>query len=97
MNLTKKEIINNILMRTELDKKTASEGIETFIEIIRSSLGNSEDVSLSGFGRFHVREKHARRGRNPKTGAELTIAPRRTITFSLSKALRARLEDSEEE
>jgi integration host factor subunit alpha len=97
MTLTKKKIINNILMRTELDKETASNGFETFNSIIVSSLTNGEDVSLSGFGRFHVREKLARRGCNPKTGAEMIITPRRTITFSLSKALKARLENNEEE
>ncbi|MGO9148044.1 MAG: integration host factor subunit alpha [Desulfomonilia bacterium] len=96
MTLTKKEIIEDILTNTALDKKTATEGLETFFEIIKSNLSNGEDVGFSGFGKFHVREKRARRGRNPKTGEEVTISPRHAITFSLSTALRAKLDDSDE-
>ena len=96
MTLIKKEIIEDILTNTGLDERTASEGVETFLEIIKSNLGRGEDINFSGFGKFHVREKRARRGRNPKTREEITITPRRVITFSLSTALRARLEDSEE-
>ena len=96
MTLTKKEIIEDILTNTGLDTKTASEGIETFIQIIKSNLARGEVVGFSGFGKFHVREKRARRGRNPKTGEEMTISPRRAITFSLSTALRAKLDDSDE-
>ena len=89
---TKADIIDDIVVRTGLDRKTASDGVETFIEIIKSNLSKSEDVSLSGFGKFHVREKRARRGRNPKSGEEITITPRRVITFSLSNVLRAKLD-----
>jgi integration host factor subunit alpha len=96
MTLTKKEIIEDILTNTGLDTKTASEGIETFIQIIKSNLARGEVVGFSGFGKFHVREKRARRGRNPKTGEEMIIAPRRVVTFSLSNVLRAELVDSEE-
>ena len=91
MTHTKANVIDDMVMETGLDRKTATEGVETFIEIIKSNLSKGEDVSLSGFGRLNVREKRARRGRNPKTGKEITIAPRRVITFSLSNALRARL------
>jgi integration host factor subunit alpha len=91
MTLTKVDIIDDILTKTGLDKKTASEGLESFFEIIKSNLGKGEDVGFSGFGKFHVREKRARRGRNPKTGEELNIAPRRVINFTLSKILRAKL------
>ena len=96
MTLTKEDIIGDILVNTGLDKVTASEGIETFIQIIKSNLSKGEDVNFSGFGKFHVREKRARRGRNPKTGEEMIISPRRAITFSLSTALRAKLDDSDE-
>jgi integration host factor subunit alpha len=91
MTLTKTDIIYNISEKTGLDNKTASEGLETFIEIIKSNLSKGEDVGFSGFGKFHVKEKRARRGHNPQTGGELTIAPRRVITFSLSNVLRAQL------
>jgi integration host factor subunit alpha len=96
MTLTKVEIIDDILIKTGLDKKAAAEGAETFFEIIKSNLSKGEDVGLSGFGKFHVKEKRARRGRNPKTGEEMTISPRRVITFTLSNVLRERLEDSGE-
>jgi integration host factor subunit alpha len=89
---TKADIIDDIVVRTGLDRKTASDGVETFIEIIKANLSKNEDVSLSGFGKFHVREKRARRGRNPKSGEEITITPRRVITFSLSNVLRAKLD-----
>jgi integration host factor subunit alpha len=91
---TKADIINDIVLNTVLDRKTASDGVETFIEIIKSNLSKNEDVSLSGFGKFHVREKRARKGRNPKTGEEITITPRRSITFSLSNVLKAKLDGS---
>jgi integration host factor subunit alpha len=96
MTLTKVDIIADILANTGLDKKIASEGLETFFEIIKSNLGKGEDVGFSGFGKYHVREKRARRGRNPKTGEELIVAPRRVINFSLSNILKRKLLDREE-
>jgi integration host factor subunit alpha len=91
MTLTKADIIYDINVNTGLDKKTASEGLETFFEIIKSNLSKGDDIGFSGFGKFHIKEKRARRGRNPKTGGELTIAPRRVISFSLSNVLRVEL------
>ena len=95
MTLTKNDIIYEICEKTGLDKKTASEGLETFIEIIKSNLRKGEAVGFSGFGKFHVKEKRARRGRNPKTSEEIIIAPRRVITFDLSNVLRVKLIVSE--
>ncbi len=96
MNLTKEDIIEDILVNTGLDKVTASEGVETFIGIINSNLSRGEDINFSGFGKFSVREKRARRGRNPKTGEELIISPRRIVTFSVSDVLKAKLVDSDD-
>jgi integration host factor subunit alpha len=95
--LTKKDIIESCAISADLDSKTASEGFETFVDIIKEVLQKGEDVSLSGFGKFFVREKNKRRGRNPKTGEEIFIAPRRSISFFLSKTLRAKLEGNTEE
>ena len=92
MTLTKKDIIYDISEKTGLDEKTASEGLETFLEIIKSNLSKGEAVGFSGFGKFSVKEKRARRGRNPRTGEELIIAPRRVINFTLSNVLRAKLD-----
>lgn len=92
MTYTKADVIADIVIKTGLDRKTAADGVEKFIEIIKSNLGNGEEVSLSGFGKFSVREKRARRGRNPKTGEEIIITPRRSISLSMSNVLRAKLD-----
>lgn len=89
--LTKSGIIDEIVVNTGLSRKEASDGIETFIDIIKTSLARAEPVSISGFGKWKVREKGPRRGRNPKTNEEITISPRRVVTFSLSNVLRAKL------
>lgn len=91
--LTKKDIMNEVALSSNLDLKTAEKAVETFIEIIKEELEKGEDVALSGFGKWQVRHKHARRGRNPQTGEELTIAPRKVVSFSLSKVLREKLEN----
>ena len=91
--LTKRDIIEECIIHADIDKKTASEGIEIFIDIIKDELKKGEDVSLSGFGKLSAREKKQRRGRNPKTGEEIAIEARRSITFHLSKVLRAKLEE----
>lgn len=92
MTYTKADIIDDIVIKTGLDREIASDGIETFMEIIKDNLSNGVDVSLSGFGKFSVREKRARRGRNPKTGEEIIITPRLSISFSMSNVLRAKLD-----
>ena len=89
--LTKSGIIDEIVLNTGLSRKEASYGIETFIDIIKGNLSKKEPVSISGFGKWKIREKSARRGRNPKTAKEITISPRKVVTFSLSNVLRAKL------
>lgn len=90
--LTKNEIIEELIMNLGLSRKEASDGIETFLEIIKENLEKGEDVSFSGFGKWSVRDKGERRGRNPKTGEEMAISERRVVTFSLSHVLRSILE-----
>ena len=90
--LTKDEIMDEIVSNTSLERSVASEGIEQFLEIIKKTLAGGENVSLSGFGKFDVRNKRARRGRNPQTGEEIVVKERRVITFDLSNVLRAKLE-----
>ncbi len=89
--LTKMDIIENIVIADGFSRKEASDGIETFIEIIKGALEKGESVSLSGFGKWSVRDKNPRRGRNPKTGEEITITERRVTAFSLSNVLRDKL------
>jgi integration host factor subunit alpha len=89
--LTKRNIIDDITTKTDLDRREAVAALETFIEIIKDELKKGEDVTLSGFGKWTVRDKHARRGRNPQTGEEIIIPPRHAISFSLSNVLRSKL------
>lgn len=69
-------------------KQAAGETVETLIEIIKRSLASGEDVMISGFGKFCVKEKKARRGRNPATGEDMALKPRRVVTFKCSGKLR---------
>jgi integration host factor subunit alpha len=89
--LTKRDIVDEIAVKVNLERKEASEVVETFLEVIKETLEKGEDVTLSGFGKWHVREKRARRGRNPQTGEELIISPRKVISFSLSNVLKSKL------
>lgn len=93
--LTKSGIIDEIVLNTGLSRKEASDGIETFIEVVKETLEKGDPVSISGFGKWKVRGKTARRGRNPKTAEEITISPRTVVTFSLSNVLRSRLAGSD--
>ncbi len=92
--LTKSGIIDEIILKTGLPRNEASDAIETFIELIKEELEKDNPVSISGFGKWSVRRKKARRGRNPQTGDEITITPRSVVTFSLSNVLRASLPQS---
>jgi integration host factor subunit alpha len=71
-----------------IDKKKSTESVEKILEIIKSTPESGEDVLVSGFGKFSVNEKHERRGRNPATGDELMLPPRRIVTFKYSGKLR---------
>lgn len=90
--LTKKDVVEDLIIKLGLGRKEASDSFENFLETIKETLEKGEDVSLSGFGKFSTRDKRKRRGRNPKTGEKLMITERRAITFSLSNVLRAQLE-----
>jgi len=83
--MTKAEIAEIVHERVGLSKKDTALVIEDVIETIRSSLERGDDVKISGFGHFTLRKKNSRRGRNPKTGEEIMITPRRVVTFHASK------------
>jgi len=70
--------------------------VESVLGVICDALEQGENVKLSGFGHFMVRQKHARRGRNPKTGADLTIEPRSVVTFRASSLLKDKLAGTDE-
>ena len=83
MALTKKEIIDAVAEENDFLKNRSTEIVESLIEIIKRSLESGEDVLVSGFGKFSVREKKVRRGRNPATGGDLILEPRRGGDLSL--------------
>ena len=86
--LTKSGIINAIEETPGYSRKNAADAIETVLEIIKSTLASGDDVMISGFGKFCVNQKQRRRGRNPATGEEMMIEPRKVVTFKCSKKLR---------
>lgn len=93
--MTKAEIAKIVHERVGLTKKESAQIVESVLGVIRSSLERGENVKLSGFGHFTVRKKHARRGRNPKTGDDITIAPRSVVTFRASPLLKGKLTEDE--
>jgi len=92
--MTKADIIETIYNEIGLSKRDSAEIVETLFAIIKETLENSENIKLSGFGGFNIREKRARRGRNPQTGEEITITPRRVLTFKSSNVFRDQLNPS---
>lgn len=91
MALTKAEIINAVQGEGGFTKQQSTAIIENLIEIIKNTLESGEDVLISGFGKFCVREKNERKGRNPATGEDLMLAPRKVVTFKCSGKLRDRI------
>jgi integration host factor subunit alpha len=90
--LTKADIAEKLFEDLGLNKREAKEIVELFFEEIKSSLESGEQVKISGFGKFELRDKSARPGRNPKTGEEIPITPRRVVTFRTGQKLKARVE-----
>lgn len=92
MALTKADMAERLFEELGLNKREAKEMVEKFFEVIRASLENGEQVKLSGFGNFDLREKKQRPGRNPKTGEEIPISARRVVTFKAGQKLKQRVE-----
>ena len=88
MTLTKNDIIEEIRTKNGFPKNKASKTVETLLEIIKTTLEFDEDVMVSGFGKFRVKEKAKRKGRNPATGGDMMLAPRKVVTFKCSGKLR---------
>ncbi len=91
MALTKSEIVASV-HNLGLTKKKSVEVIESLLEIIKRSLESSEDVLISGFGKFCVKNKATRRGRNPATGKDMILRGRRVVTFKCSGKLRNKID-----
>ena len=88
MALTKVEMVNSIADQIGYPKNHSSEIVETLLEIIKSSLESGDDVLISGFAKFCVKEKRERRGRNPSTGEDMMMKPRKVVTFRCARNLR---------
>jgi integration host factor subunit alpha len=93
--MTKAEIVEQIYERVGFSKKEAAELVEKVFEIMKETLAEGEKVKISGFGNFVVREKNARKGRNPQTGQEILLDARRVLTFKPSLVLKNVLNESE--
>lgn len=91
MTLTKADLVQKVYQNHNLTKAQAAEAVEAFLKIAKNCLKNGEDLLVSGFGKFNVKQKKARRGRNPQTGQELILDARKVITFKPSGILRSRI------
>ncbi len=89
--LTKAHVVDAVAVANGFTHKKSFETVEALLELIKAALESSEDVMISGFGRFCVKEKAKRRGRNPATGKNLIIAPRKVVTFKWSGKLKEKL------
>ena len=89
--LTKAELADLLFEKVGLNKREAKDMVEAFFEEIRGALERGESVKLSGFGNFQLRDKPQRPGRNPKTGEEVPILPRKVLVFRPSQLLKGRI------
>ncbi len=91
MTLTKAHIVENLFNQNVFTKTESAQIVETLFELIKQSLESQEDVLISGFGKFSVKQKNQRRGRNPQTGEPIILSPRKVVTFKCSGVLRDRI------
>jgi integration host factor subunit alpha len=91
--LTKARIIDAVIEQIGFPQKKSFETIEIMLEIIKSTLESGEDVLISGFGKFCIKQKAERRGRNPATGEDMILAPKKVATFQCSGILREKLNE----
>ena len=91
MNVNKSHLVNHLYRNHNLSREESISTIETLLEIIKHTLESGEDILISGFGKFIVKEKTSRRGRNPYTGNDLFLDARRVVIFKCSKNLRDKL------
>ena len=92
MALTKADMAESLFNELGLNKREARELVDVLFEDLRATLVSGEQVKLSGFGNFDLRDKNQRPGRNPKTGEEIPITARRVVTFRPGQKLKARVE-----
>jgi len=93
MPLTKANLVDEIKNEFGLPRKKSFELVAALLKIIKQNLENGEDVLISGFGKFCVKEKKERKGRNPATGDDMMLSPRKVVTFRCSPVLRKRINE----
>ena len=86
--MTKADIVESVYEMIGFSKKEASQMVETVFEVIKESLERGERIKISGFGNFVIKEKRARKGRNPQTGDEIEISSRKVLSFKPSQTLK---------
>ena len=91
MTTTKSDLVNAVAEANGFPQNKSAEIVETLIDLIKTKLAGGEDVLISGFGKFCVKKKRERRGRNPATGEEMILAARRVVTFKCSGQLRDKI------
>jgi integration host factor subunit alpha len=91
MPCTKSHVVNSIHKHLDIPKHRCIEAVESLLKVIKRTLANGEDVMVSGFGRFCVKHKKQRRGKNPQTREDMMLRPRRVVTFRCSGVLRDRI------
>jgi integration host factor subunit alpha len=93
--ITKADLVESVYRKVGFSKKESLDLVETVFETIKGTLERGESVKISGFGKFEVRYKRPRRGRNPQTGQEIEITARRVLSFKPSQVLRDALVDTD--
>ena len=93
MALTKNDLVHAMSARLGLPKYQSEKLVESLLEIMKRTLENGEDLLISGFGKFSVKEKKARMGRNPQTGEKMLLRGRRIVKFRTSSSLRERINE----
>lgn len=86
--MTKLEIVTNLYEKLGFSRRECANIVDSFFESIKKTLAQGENVKISGFGNFIVKQKKARRGRNPQTGDEIEISERKVLNFRLSQVLK---------
>lgn len=93
MTITKNKLIESVCRKLEFPKQESISTLESLLEIIKKTLESGEDILISGFGKFTVKDKKKRKGRNPQTGNDLILDARRVVLFKCSDKLRKNLND----
>ena len=91
MTITKTSLIDSICNTANLPKQESSSAVESLLEIVKQTLASGEDILISGFGKFCLKDKRQRRGRNPQTGDVMMMDARRIVTFKCSNLMRGKI------